>query len=159
MPWTSSVFSPAGGFQASRIWRKIKKPSQLQRNVRIRWSGCYLLLFGYCERSRNNPGWEPPAAGNDSWSLCPKHLVLQEPPFGGKVLFARRFYHLSKNHFLAHFNFQTFPFPHGNKVPPTISCKCHLISSQGSSCHPPHFQHCWAQAILASSRLMRIFLA
>lgn len=55
MTWTSSVFSPAGDFQASRMWRKIKKPPQLQRNVRIRWSACYLLVFGYCERWRNNP--------------------------------------------------------------------------------------------------------
>lgn len=67
---------------------------------------------------------------NGSRSLCPEHLVLQEPLFLGRSPSCkqRRFYHLSQMHFLAHFHFQTFPFSHRNKCSPNKSLQA-----------PPHF--------------------
>lgn len=107
---------------------RLKNPPQLQRNVRIRWSGCYLLLFVYCERTRNNPEnhlqqkrFPIPLSGAPG--------ATRTPFFGrSPSCKQRRFYHLSQMHFLAHFHFQTFPFSHRNKCSPNNSLQV-----------PPHF--------------------
>lgn len=156
MTWTSSVFSPAGDFQASRMWRKIKKPPQLQRNVRIRWSACYLLVFGYCERWRNNPENHlqqeiiPDSSVQSTWWY--KKPFLRE-----KSLQAEEILSFITNSFPG-----TLPLPN---LPTEIKflqqfpTSATSFPSRAPPCPPPGFQHCWAQAILASSHLIRIFLA
>lgn len=108
MTWTSSVFSPAGDFQASRMWRKIKKPL----NSKGMWgSDGVLVICWYYVIVKDEEIILRTTCSRKSF-LIPLSKVpdgTRNPFWGKSPCKQRRFYHLSQIHFLAHCHFQIFP--------------------------------------------------